>query len=473
MVLNTMLSRAVVLLSQIILGFLLSPSDFGVYALALSIANVVTVIRNGGTSQVLIQRGSHYAQILSPVTQYSLVFNVVALVILVGVAPAITASSKTPGAAMLAVAIGLSFPLGTFANVFRSELSVLGRFKELALLNTLSTGMWQVEVIALAALGFGAYSFAIPMIVQSLVDTLLGWYYVRTWPMSRPLLDWGQFVELFRETRWIMLGAAMYALGNTGHYFAAGLFTDAATVGIFFFGFQLANTVFAVINNAIETVLPPMLAHLNLDRTRQSKALMNMFAMLMIVSLPLTGALIVGAYTGVHVLWNGRWDSSAKVISIMACSIPSWIVIAVVRATQEARGLWLSRLYLLTVYGVGTVVAVGAAATTGRVDAMSGALTAFYMLFGMIMLVPLRSMADAPFGDILGALLPPLAVTAVCVLVALWSTRLLPAATSAVFGGLVQTAIYSVFALAANYLIFRNAWRAAAGFLSGRAVPSQ
>jgi O-antigen/teichoic acid export membrane protein len=468
MTLNTIVSRVIVLLSQLLLGYLLNPTDFGVYALALSVTNSLSAVRNGGTSQLMITRGIEYERTLVPVTQYSLIFNVAALLILFAVAPLASAAKKISDIGWLIIAIALSFPIGTFATVFRTELSIQGRFREVAILNALSTGLWQLEAIVLAALGFGAYSFAIPMVLQSVVDGILGWRYVRNWPLRGPMIGWAQFLALFRETRWIMLGLVMLSLGLSGHFFAAGLFVDPATVGTFFFGFQLAYTLFIILNNSIETVLPPMLAHLNEHRDQQSRTTIDMLRMLMIVSLPMAGAVALSAHAAIHLLWHGKWDQSAGVVSIMVVSIPAWVGIAIVRAVLEARGLWMLRLGLLSIYGIGTFVVVAAAATTKNLNVISGCLSAFYVVYSLALLALLPLLTGAALADVLGAFVMPLVVCVVCAAIAWFSIHALPVKMPEILRGLFETLAFSLGALVCNWILFRKVWVSALGMLYRR-----
>lgn len=468
MLVNLVISRAVVFLSQLILGFLLLPSDFGIYALALSVTNALSSIRNGGTAQILVQRSNQYEQIVSPVTQFALILNVVALLVLLAMAPLANASLKTTEVGLLAAFIGLSFPLGTLAATFRTELAVYGRFREVAILNTLSTVLWQIEVIVLAKLGYGAYSYAVPIVLQSVLDGVLGWYFVRKWPMRRPLITWVQFKSLFRETGWVMLGAAMLSLGLTGHYFAAGLFTDAATVGWFFFGFQLVMALFVVLNSAIEAVLPPTFARLNDAPERQSQVVMSMLGVLMVVSLPIAGALFISARAIIHILWHGRWDTSAQVVSITALSIPAWVIIAVVRALLEARGMWRSRFVLLGIYGAGTFAVVAIAATTGNVSTIATYLSSFYCLLATVLLVYLSLLVDVPWRAVFKTLVFPAALCLTCVLIALFIVGTLPKGTPFILCELVKAAAFGLFALGANLIVFRRTWRSGLTLLRGR-----
>lgn len=459
MLINQVASRAVVFLSQLVLGYLLLPRDFGVYALALSVTNAFSAIRNGSTGPMLIQKSVQYEKIISPVTQFALLFNFFALFILLAIAPVANHSFKAAGIGVLTVFIGLSFPLGTLAAVYRTELSAFGRFREVAILNTLSTVLWQIEVIVLALLGFGAYSFAIPMVVQSVLDGVLGWYYVRKWPIHRPLLTWGQFKSLFRETRWIMLGAAMLSLGLTGHYFAAGLFADATTVGVFFFGFQLVMALFVVLNSAIESVLPPIFAALNEDPSRQSQTVISLLATLMVVSLPVAGGLFLSAPTIVNILWSGHWDRSAIVVSLMALSIPAWVIIAVVRALLEARGMWLSRLVLLGVYGGGNFVVVAIAAMTGSVAIIAKFLSGFNCLLATGLLVFLSALTEVPWQQVMRAMLSPVIVTAGCMLTGFLIKSILPVTWPQVVGEFAEIITFGVAALVMNLIIFQSMWR--------------
>src|SRR5262249_43641374 len=158
-----------------------------------------------------------------------------------------------------------------------------------------STVVWQIQTVVMALAGCGPYSYVVPMIFQGLFEGVLGYWYVRQWPMTRDLLGWRPFLALLRETRWVMLGAAMLSLALSGHYFVVGLFHGAHIVGLYFFAFQIVQTVTVLLNNSVEAVLPAVLAKENTQRELQSGTALHSLAFLLIVSLPLSGALAVSA----------------------------------------------------------------------------------------------------------------------------------------------------------------------------------
>jgi len=468
MALNTILARGVVFLSQLVLGYLLIPADFGLYALALSVSAMLGALRNGGIAQLMTAEGVRYRAQLTVQTQFGLVINVITFAVLLVLAWLARTTKGIDALGWLIAAIGLSFPLGTFGSVYRTELAILGRYRDLAVLSTVSTVLWQLEVIALAALGFGVYSLVVPMVLQSVFDGVMGWWYLRHWPLRGPLLTMQQFLGLLRETRWINLGLVMLWLGLTGPYYVAGLFADPTTVGFFFFGFQLAYTLFTLFNNSIETVLPPMLARQNGDPRGQAQTTRQMLRILIVVSLPLAGGLVLGAHAAVHLLWAGRWDRSAPVVSAVACSLPGWIGFSIVRALLEARGWWVSRLVVLSVYGLGSCAVVALAAwLTHDLGAMALALSAFYSVFGLALLAMLPALIGVTTREILSLLIRPLALGVLCAFLGLAAAYGLPPGAGELERELTALLVFGVVAATANWIWFGAEWRAAVGTIFG------
>ena len=466
--LNTIVGRAVVFGAQIVLGWLLSPRDFGMYALALSISNALASIRNGGTSELLRQQGSRYTQIVSALTQYSLLFNVGALAILVAIAPFTGTRFHSAELPWLIVCIGISFPLGTLANTYRCKLAIDHRFRDLAVLSTWSTVLWQVEVVVLALLGCGPFSYVVPMVLQGVFEGAMGWYYLRDWPIRGERLCWLQVVTLFKETRWVMVGAAMLSLGLTGHYFVVGLISDPQTVGLFFFGFQLVTMVFAILNNAVENVLPAMLAHLNGHPSRQAAMGLDMLKLLLVITFPLSGTIAVAAPIAIHLIWHGKWDASAGMVGIMAFCIPAWMIIAVVRAVFEARGMWKHRVLLLTAYGVGGIVAAALGALSGDLRILGTYITGYYVLLAVVLAMTLPQVMCSSRQAVGNAVLPPALSCGLCLLAAVIAVEPLPVTTSALVRSLAEIATFATAAAIINAFFFRATWVSAAAVWNHR-----
>jgi O-antigen/teichoic acid export membrane protein len=473
MTLNTLGARLVTFGAQIILGWVLLPEDFGLYALALSVSNAIAAIRNGGSHLLLVRHGDRYDSYAAPLTQYAFVLNFAAFGILSLAAPLFANHFHSADVGWLIACIGLSIPVGTVANTYRCKLAIDGRFRELATLSIGSTIVWQVQTVVMALTGFGPYSYVVPMIFQGIFEGALGYWYVKQWPMTREWLGWRRIVELVRETRWVMLGAAMLSLALSGHYFVVGLFHDAHIVGLYFFAYQIVQTATVLLNNSVEAVLPAMLAKLDSQREQQSGTALGTLAFLMIVSLPLSGALAVSAPPLIHALWNGKWDESARAVTTLAFCIPCWMVIAVVRAVLEARGSWRNRFLLLAVYGFGGIGSAALGAWLGDLQTIANYVTAFYLAFSLALIAAIPRFLGLDLGRLRRALLGPVIAFAFCLFATFASSGFLLDRGWASSRNQVEIGVFAVVSLAVNAIFFRSAWSSALGTFLPRRPQAQ
>jgi len=447
------LTRTVGLAGQILIGWLLVPEDFGIYAFALSMSTAVVALRNGGSSQVVIQRGHEYHLRAGLFLRYSLVFNLIAMVLLLGVAVPFLLRSAPAGILILGTAISL--PLGTPAMLYRAKLAIDRRFRELSTIGVWSAALWQGSVVCLAFCGLGAMSFAIAPILQAGYESLAGWRYVGAIPNARQKRPRQEYVQLFSQTRWIMLSAAAVALATTGVYFVVGVLTDARTVGAFFFAFQLVVAVSLPVYGAMETVFPPLLSQLGSDSARQISAYSRILRITVVAAVPLSIACALALPVSIHFVWNGKWDIAAPAAQILAGCIPAWLLITAGRALIEARGYWRTRFVILAIYGFGAIAAAAVGAHVGGVDAIALAVTLFYTTFAAVFLL-----CQAKLGLALKRIVPLVLMSLAVNFGALLLSFSAPIATR-LSPDLHQWLILALFLAISgigNALFFRHAW---------------
>jgi O-antigen/teichoic acid export membrane protein len=452
---STTLSRAIAVLGQIGIGWLLKPADFGVWALALSMSTAVMALRNGGTTQLLVQRGPEFASQARFFLRYSLLFNTLAAAVLVGLSVPYLLKHSAVGFALLGIAV--SVPLATPAMLYRAKLTIDGRFSCLALINFGSSTLWQVSVFALALAGFGATSFACAPILQTTFETLAGRRAVGRLPPGSGSRPWGDYVGLFRQSSWVMLSAAVLSLGTTGDYFAVGMLTDLTTVGIYYFGFQTVVTLSMPIYAGLESVLPTLLVKLREDPQRQTAALARAMRAIVGTAVPLAITFALAAPMIVHLLWHGKWDVAIRPTQILAACVPAWLIIHSVRALLEARGYWRLRFALLALNGVGGITAAGVGTYFGGVANITLTVSVFYVSFGLLLLLALRKLGLTG-RDISGIALQPLmlnfAALAVSLAIRHW---VLPDGAPAAMDSLCA-AIFLLLVGVGNITLFNHVW---------------
>lgn len=478
MMVQTVCVRLVTFGGQLVLGWLLLPQAFGLYAIALAAANAVGALRNGGVAQLLLRPSPRDQARAGPLAQFALLFNLLAAAVLVGLGPWLAGRYGSPELPGLLLWIALSLPLGTPAVIFRCRLTVDSRFRELTYLGLASTLFWQLATIGMALGGYGAYSYVVPTALQAVLESALGYAFVREWTPLLPRLSWQAIRTIFTDTRWVMLGAAMLSLATTGDYLAIGLLSDTATVGRYFFAFQLLVAIGTVLNSGLESILPSTLARLEADPTRQRRAVLDLLELLMAVAWPLAALVSVAARPLIHVLWGGRWDEAADAVQIMAWCLPAWLCVAVARALIESRGRWRLRFLFLGTYGVGAIASSAAGAALGSLSAITMLVTGFYLAYACALTLWMPSVLGGTRGAALRPLLLPGAVslaTAIALGVAGRQLDGAPAGASA----WAMIGLCGLLLAALNTLLLRSQWRGARGIwvrlrglLPRAAVPS-
>lgn len=452
---STILGRAAAVLGQIGIGWLLTPGDFGVWALALSMATAVVTLRNGGTTQILIQRGARFASEAQFFLRYSLFFNTFAAAILVGLSIPYLLKHSAVGIALLG--IGISVPLSTPAMLYRAKLTIAGRFRPLAAINLCSATLWQATIFTLAYLGFGAASFACAPVMQAIFETIAGRFAGGRLPRETGARPYAEYVALFRQSSWVMMSAAVLSLATTGDYFAVGTLTDMNTVGLYYFAFQTVVTLNMPMYNGLESVLPTMLVRLNEDPPRQIAALARAMRMVVVVALPLAISFALAAPLVIHVLWQGKWDVAIRPTQILAACVPAWLIIHSTRAVLEARGYWRLRFGLLAVNGVGGITSAAIGTCFVSVPNIALTVAIFYISFAVSALLALGRLGLST-RDMSGIGLRPLLLNggalALTMAFQYWA---LPATSSGMTDG-ISAGIFVLLTGIGNSLAFRPVW---------------
>jgi PST family polysaccharide transporter len=454
------------MLGQIGIGWLLKPEDFGVWALALSMSTAVMALRNGGTTQILIQRAQRYPAEARFFLRYSLTFNLFAAAILVGLSVPYLLRHSAVGVALLG--IGLSVPLATPAMLSRAKLTIDGRFRSLALINLGSSIVWQASVFALAYAGLGAASFACAPVLQTAFETLAGRLSAGRIPPGAASRPYSDYVGLLRQSSWVMMSAAVLSLATTGDYFAVGMLTDLRTVGIYYFGFQTVVALSMPIYNGIESVMPTLLVKLNDEPSRQIAALVRAMRTIVIAALPLAISFALAAPLAIHLLWRGKWDIAAQATQVLAACVPAWLVIHCARALLEARGYWRLRFGLLAVNGLGGIASAAIGTVFGGVEHIATSVTVFYVAFSLLLLLGL-SKEGLTIHDAASIVIKPLVLNGAALTLSLAIPRMNLGGYN---GGALQVIHLVIFVLlcgVGNLLIFRTAWTDLLKGLGGRA----
>lgn len=423
--------RLLVLVSTAILARLLTPSDFGVVALALTFMTFLETVKDLGLTQALIGAGADES---GERKQTVFVWTVA-----IGTVLAIAAAACGPLAADFfghddLAAIVPVLAINFFVQSLGATHDSLAR-QALDYRTRTMSDLGDVVVrggagIVLALSGAGAWSLVIGYLVGSVVRVGVLWWKVPWRPERRFTRAHLRDLAAFGGVLTLVDVAA--AISHNMDYLFVGRVLGAAQLGLYTIAFRLPELIIMNLAIVAGDVLFPAYAALDPQRLRAG-FLLTLRAIALLV-FPMAAVLVVLARPIVHVVFGGQWDDSIDVMRILAIysllatlNIPAGVIYKVTR-----RGgilLFFAIPFLFALFGILWAV------TDQGIRAVALGLAALQVVQSVTMLLVAGRVLAVPYREIARALAAPVAVGAGMAVAMLPAERLIGAPLPALLVG--------------------------------------
>ena len=440
-------------------GLLLSKTDFALYAIAFSCSEMFSYLRNGGMQKILLQRGRTFGMLFPAILSMSWTINLFWFLLLVAIAPVIADIYGSDQLIALVVVIAIAIPAETVGALLQAKLAIDARFGVLARISVYIALVRNGGIIGFALLGFGPMSLAIPIVLVSLFATVYA--YCKTDVRCRPKWPRRQLLKpLVRHSAWIMFGMIAMALAANGDYLAIGFLEEKATLGVYFFGFQLTVAIFATLTNGLLQVLIPSFASMNLDRSRQEYAFIRALEMSSLMIFGVSFAMAAVAEPLIHWVWSGKWDAAIPVVQILGVTAIMRVTFPLSRAVLEARGHWRAVAVLSWCQAVGITASAALGAWLGGLLAIAVSVGIYNMLMGILYLLVINREISQSLGKIVWSVFGPFLVAGLALATSWFIDDRFPvsdhplAQTSMI--ALSYSVLFAVFAFIVNRSAFRE-----------------
>lgn len=307
--------QALQLAFVVILARVLTPSDFGVVAIAMILVVVGSAISEGGVSLAIIQR----AEVTDEARTASQITNLVLGLLLTGAAIAVSGLIadfyNQPQLQGLTIVMA---PTILFSALAATPLALLIReldFRSVALAGLCGTIASGVVATVLAVSGGGVFALGLQPLVASLVNATL--LHVRVGFRIGRLPSWAAFRSLWSFGGYILVStllevvfARLYAalIGRTDGVRAVGLYARAD---------QSQQMVSAVIGSLISRVSLPVLSRYEARSDEMISRLRKGCIVLMGLNAPIVGLLGALATPAVTIAFGGQWAGAGPILTIL------------------------------------------------------------------------------------------------------------------------------------------------------------
>jgi O-antigen/teichoic acid export membrane protein len=456
MLLLTGLDRSLGVISTLILVRLLSPSDFGIVAMAMSFVAMAQLLTAFGFDVALIQRRDATEAHYHSAWTLNAILGLLIMLVMITAAEPISRFYGQPAVFWVVCAIAMAPLIGGFENIgvvtFRRELSFRREFtfqlsrKVIGFAVTIPLAFWLRNYWALV----------VGMITLRLAGTVTS-YIVHPF---RPRPSLAKAPSLIGFSRWLLLNNIVGFLKERSSDFFIGRMLGPAPLGVYNVTYEIASMPTTEVSAPINRALLPGFSRIASDAGAMRIAYGNALGMLALFAVPAAAGIFAVAPFIVPVLLGPSWLSGVFLMEILAFNgglllFHSSICTVLIanghpQLVTKTNGLYVIVLLILFAILI---------PTQGLPGAAFAALTASVLLTPVYLAQVRRSLAIPTAVYIRVAARPLLAAVGMALLVRLVLPDWTPGMPSAVAAGWLLLGIG--LGILSYALLLLGAWRAA------------
>ncbi len=453
--LQAIVTKAVMVAGQLSLAWLLSPEDFGEIGLAYTVIAFVTLITNPGIDLILIRRGKRFHLWSTPAFYFTLATGCLGCIAILAAAPLVAHIYESPHVFGLLVVLALATPLGSLQIVPTAKLRSAMNFRAVSVIALAQSVLQTILTVLFALMGTGVYAFVIPVpIVYAAMAVVL-------WRIARPTVHTR---DAFRHWR--------YLIGDSGYIFSQrllvtvvlqcdnitlGTLYGAAVVGPYFFAYGVATQAIRLTAGSLQMVLMAGLARMPAFSTQQTQGELRASRAIALCGMPLCMLQATLAGPLLHAFYGEKWAASIPLVQLLsiglAFDVISWPACSLLEARGQFRFMFLWSCFAATMFVSSVIIG----AYVGKAFGTALAICLYYTVLSPPFGCWVFWSSGVRFRDIAGVYIRPLLVGIVAVGATLVTIRLSQGLSPFMQLGFAGCAGFIVTLVAAR-LITPEAW---------------
>ena len=262
-------SQIVFFLVTLILARYLTPDDFGLIGMLVVFLAVAQSLIDSGFSLALIRKQNRNNIDNSTAFYFNILTSMLVYLFLYVIAPWVSVFFHEPRLTDVMRALCILVVINSFAIIQRVQFTSIVNFRVQAKATAIAATLAGVVAIILAVKGAGVWAVVCQLLLNSVLNTLLLWFY-SSW---RPLLifSWKSFKELYLFGFNLMVVGIIEALYQNSYQIFIGRFFSAANLGHFTQAKTFVNFPSANLSNVISRVTYPIMSKIQDDNERLSE----------------------------------------------------------------------------------------------------------------------------------------------------------------------------------------------------------
>lgn len=299
---------------------LLSPTEFGLAALASIFASYLAMMNELGFSVTLVRWQTRDRETLKYVFGALLLVGTLFTLATIVAAPLLGILTKEPQITPLIRLISIQFLTMAFGVIPQSQLSMDMKFRQLGIADVVAALIGGATTLIVALRGGGAWSLIVGTVVLTISRTLMLNLFSRS--IAMPRLNFAKLRHLAGFSGLVMLEKTLWYWYMQVDSFIVGRFLGATQLGIYAVGRQVTNIPLERAMSIINSVALPAFALVQSEPERIRAGYLKVLRLGAAYAFPVFWGLAVVSEALVRVVVGSKWIASAFVIQLLCISMP-------------------------------------------------------------------------------------------------------------------------------------------------------
>lgn len=314
---QVVLNKLLASVATICLGQFLTPDEFGLAGVAISIGATCILFQTWVFVDVSIAEAPNAARLLRPTQVGALLFGAGQALAILAAAPILQRALPDKQGLWVLMCIVAFRPLSDAMSVAPlAHLRIGLSFRSLVWIDGITAAAGSVASVLLAMLGFGAMSIVLPPIATLAVRALAYWLVAR--PPMETRLHWADVRHVCRRFVGASIGAYLTSVTYLVDALLLGMFVTERSIGLYAFSFNLAIQATVVIAQNVAGSVQPVFAAMAGDLRRQSEGLLRTVRLVSIVTVPASLIQAAFAIPLFEALWGDKWNAALPVFMVLS-----------------------------------------------------------------------------------------------------------------------------------------------------------
>ena len=304
------------ILALIVFARLLTPDDFGLFAILMIFVGFLILFTDMGTAAALVHIDNPSQELLSSVFFLNLFVGSLLSLFLILLSHPISIFFDNPGVETPLRIIALNFTILAFGVVQKARYEKALNFKPVTLIESFSVLLGILTGIGAALYGMGVYSLVAQTLTTSLVSVMLLWS-VSKW---KPLLhfSWSDIRKIWSYTANLSTFNFVNYFARNADNFLIGKFLNSSALGVYSLGYSIMLYPIQNISRVLLRILFPAFSQIKDDDEKFKRAYLKAIFFIALVSFPIMTGLIVTADLLVELFFGNKWANLSSILMILA-----------------------------------------------------------------------------------------------------------------------------------------------------------